>query len=38
MLASGGSYLSSNELIMTFGLAGHTQADTDRTPLAQRPN
>jgi enediyne biosynthesis protein E4 len=27
MLRSGSSYLSSNELILTFGLAGHTQAD-----------
>jgi enediyne biosynthesis protein E4 len=27
MLRSGSSYLSSSELILTFGLAGHTQAD-----------
>jgi enediyne biosynthesis protein E4 len=27
-LHSGGSYLSSSELILTFGLASHTQADT----------
>jgi hypothetical protein len=27
MLRSGSSYLSSSELIVTFGLAGHTQAD-----------
>ena len=28
MLRSGSSYLSSSELILTFGLAGHTQADS----------
>jgi hypothetical protein len=28
MLASGSSYLSSNELILTFGLASHTSADS----------
>ena len=27
-LVSGSSYLSSNELVLTFGLAGHAQADT----------
>jgi len=27
MLRSGSSYLSSSELVLTFGLAGHTQAD-----------
>jgi hypothetical protein len=27
MLRSGSSYLSSSELILTFGLAAHTQAD-----------
>jgi hypothetical protein len=27
-LVSGSSYLSSNELVLTLGLAGHTQADT----------
>jgi enediyne biosynthesis protein E4 len=27
MLSSGGSYLSSSELVLTFGLAGHKQAD-----------
>ena len=28
ILRSGSSYLSSSELVLTFGLAGHTQADT----------
>jgi len=28
MLRSGSSYLSSSELVLTFGLAGHTQADS----------
>ena len=28
MLRSGSSYLSSSELILTFGLAAHPQADT----------
>ena len=27
-LVSGSSYLSSNELVLTFGMAAHTQADT----------
>jgi hypothetical protein len=27
MLRSGSSYLSSSELVLTFGLAGHEQAD-----------
>jgi hypothetical protein len=28
MLRSGSSYLSTSELVLTFGLAGHTQADS----------